>query len=289
MSRFFNREISLKELSSISEICSFDNKKMKFSAISDGNVGGESTICAYVKGKKPLIVENQLVIASQPIEGYNVIISDNPKKLLNQIIVEIKDIVGFKEDYIGKTNFNNVVVGRNCVIEDNVFIGAGTRIEHNVVLHSGTYIGEGCIVRSGSIIGGEGYGFSKEEDGTLVRENFLGDVIIGNNVEIGYGCAIVRGLINDTIISDGTKLDNLVHIAHDCNIGRNTTITAGVSLCGHVSIGENSRLAPNSTVKQRIHIGKNCTIGLGAVVLKNVPDGDVMIGNPALSLTRKRR
>ncbi|MGL4829840.1 MAG: UDP-3-O-(3-hydroxymyristoyl)glucosamine N-acyltransferase [Vibrio sp.] len=289
MSRFFNRELNLNELYSISEICSFDNKEMKFSSISDGNIGGESTICAYVKGKKPLIVENQLVIASQPIDGYKVIISDNPKKLLNQIISEIKNIVGFKENYIGKTNFNNISIGKNCVIEDNVFIGDGTKIEHNVVLHSGTYIGEGCIIRSGSIIGGEGYGFSKEEDGTLVREIFLGDVIIGNNVEIGYGCAIVRGIINDTIISDGAKLDNLVHIAHDCNIGRNTTITAGVSLCGYVSIGENSRLAPNSTVKQRVHVGKDCTIGLGAVVLKNVPDGDVMIGNPALSLTRKRR
>lgn len=289
MSRFFNRVVSLNELTSISKMGSFDNKKMKFSAISDGNVGGESTICAYVKGKKPLIVDNQMVIASQPIEGYSVIISDSPKKLLNKIILEIKDIVGFKESYVGKTNFNNVIVGKNCVIEDNVFIGDGTKIEHNVVLHSGTYIGEGCIIRSGSIIGGEGYGFSKEEDGTLVRELFLGDVIIGNNVEIGYGCAIVRGVINDTIISDGAKLDNLVHIAHDCNIGRNATITAGVSLCGHVSIGENSRLAPNSTVKQRIHIGKDCTIGLGAVVLKDVPDGDVMMGNPALSLTRKRR
>lgn len=289
MSRFFNRVVSLNELTSISEMGSFDNKKMKFSSISDGNVGGELTICAYVKGKKPLIVDNQLVIASQPIEGYDVIISDNPKKLLNKIILEIKNIVGFKESYVGKTNFNNVIVGKNCVIEDNVFIGDGTKIEHNVVLHSGTYIGEGCIIRSGSIIGGEGYGFSKEEDGTLVREIFLGDVIIGNNVEIGYGCAIVRGVINDTIISDGAKLDNLVHIAHDCNIGRNATITAGVSLCGHVSIGDNSRLAPNSTVKQRIHIGKDCTIGLGAVVLKDVPDGDVMMGNPALSLTRKRR
>ncbi|HEB5046597.1 TPA: hypothetical protein R0E73_004688 [Aeromonas hydrophila subsp. hydrophila] len=289
MSREFNREVSVKELCSIIDIEMLENKEMRFSSISDGNVGGEASICAYVKGTMPLISDNQLVITTKPLDGYHCLITDNPKATLNKIIKLINIISGFKQSYINMTQFDNVKIGRNCVIEDNVFIGDGTVVEHNVVIHNGTYIGEGCIIRSGSIIGGEGYGFSKSEDGSLIRETFLGEVIIGNNVEIGYGCAIVRGLINNTVISDGVKLDNLVHIAHDCNIGRNVTITAGVSLCGHVTIGENSRLAPNSTVKQRINIGRDCTIGLGAVVLKNVPDGDVMIGNPALSLKRKRR
>ncbi|MFL1915356.1 UDP-3-O-(3-hydroxymyristoyl)glucosamine N-acyltransferase [Plesiomonas shigelloides] len=287
MSNEFNHKIKLSELNHIINVDGFEN--FELTRVSDGNVGAESSICAYIKGALPNNEYNQILLAKYNIDGYNCIIVDDPKETLNKIVSHVKDHVGFKEKYAGKTDFNKVKIGLNCVIENDVYIGDGTVIEHNVVIHSGTYIGSNCLIRSGCVIGGEGYGFIKHKDGHLEREKFLGDVIIKNNVEIGYGCVIMRGLIDETIIESGAKLDNLVHVAHDCKIKENATLTAGVILCGHVTIGNQTRMAPNSTVKQRLSIGSNCIVGLGAVVLKNVPDDDVMIGNPATSLKRHRR
>lgn len=287
MSNEFNHKIKLRSLNHIINVDRFED--FELTRISDGNVGAESSICAYIKGGLPNNEYNQILIAERNIEGYNCIIVDNPKKTLGMIVSHIKEYVGFKKKYAGKTDFNKIKIGSNCVLEDDVYIGDGTIIEHNVVIHSGTFIGRNCIIRSGCVIGGEGYGFIKHEDGHLEREEFLGDVIIKDNVEVGYNCVIMRGLINDTVIETGVKLDNLVHVAHDCKIKENATLTAGVILCGHVTIGNKTRMAPNSTVKQRLSIGSNCIVGLGAVVLKNVPDDDVMIGNPATSLKRHRR
>ncbi|MHC6526038.1 DapH/DapD/GlmU-related protein [Vibrio proteolyticus] len=289
MSSEFNKPIpfsTIKDDIGIETDITFDFKVLY---ISDGNKGGENSICAYVKGVLPGKFNNQIILTKENIDGYNCIVTSEPKKTLNDIILYIKEKVGFKNNYSGKTNFDNISIGKNCVIEDNVYIGDGTTIEHNVVIHNGSYIGRNCLIRSGSVIGGEGYGFIKNADGNLLREHFIGDVVINDNVEIGYNCAVVRGLISDTIVGYGVKMDNLVHIAHDCHIGKNATLTAGVSLCGHVHIGEGARLAPNSTVKQRVNIGRSSVIGLGAVILKDVPDEDIMIGNPAKSLKRRAR
>jgi UDP-3-O-[3-hydroxymyristoyl] glucosamine N-acyltransferase len=95
-------------------------------------------------------------------------------------------------------------------------------------------------------------------------------------------------VVGDTILEDYVKLDNLVHIAHDCFIGKSCTITAGVSFCGYVTVGEGTRVAPNATIKQRLIIGKKVLVGLGAVVTKNVNDSEIVAGNPAKVLRNIR-
>lgn len=254
--------------------------------ISDSNIGGENTITEYIKGKLPK--KGTILISQNLIDGYNCVISKDPGVDMMKLIQWLKLNIGFQNLTSGKIH-ESVSLGKNVVIENDVEIGEGCIIEHNVVIHAGTKIGKKCIIRSGSVIGGQGYGFVKDTEGNNYRQFFLGGVIFEDNVEIGYNCCIVNGTVENTILSAGVKLDNLVHIAHDCNIGENSTITAGVSFCGYVNVGAEVRMAPNSTVLQRLSIGENSLIGLGAVVLKDVEPGSTIIGNPGRNLKNKNK
>jgi len=158
---------------------------------------------------------------------------------------------------------------------------------YSVMLHlspPGTHVydcvnwGDDCHFKPGAVIGGSGFGFENDEDGVPIRRPHVGGVVIGNNVEVGANSVIDRGTIDDTIIKDNVKIDNLVHISHNCKIGENTKIVAGSVICGSVTIGKNCWIGANVTVMNQITIGNNVTIGIGAVVVKDVSDGAVLAG-----------
>jgi UDP-3-O-[3-hydroxymyristoyl] glucosamine N-acyltransferase len=125
------------------------------------------------------------------------------------------------------------------------------------------------------------------EDGTPVKFIHLGGVVIGDNVEIGSCTCIAKGTLSNTIIEDDVKIDNLVHVAHNCIIRKGAFIIASSVLCGGVDVGENTWVAPNATVTQKAHLGKNSLVGLGAVVTKNVDPDCIVAGNPAKVLRKK--
>jgi len=141
-------------------------------------------------------------------------------------------------------------------------------------------VGSCFKVGTNTVIGGEGFGFAKDGD-KWIRMPHIGRVIIGDNVEIGSNCTIDRGCLDNTIIGNGVKIDNMCHIAHSCKIGDNTIITAGVIFSGSVTVGKNVWIAPNSTIKNGITIGDNAFIGIGSNVIKDVPEGATVYGNPA--------
>ena len=140
--------------------------------------------------------------------------------------------------------------------------------------------GKGLVVGRNTVIGREGFGFAKDGD-KWIRMPHQGKVIIGDNVEIGSNCTIDRGCLDNTVIGNGVKIDNLCHIAHSCKIGDNTIITAGVIFSGSVTVGKNVWIAPNSTIRTRVTIGDNAFIGIGSNVVKDVPEGTTVYGNPA--------
>ncbi len=177
-----------------------------------------------------------------------------------------------------------VAIGDNCVIGDNVTIGQNTRLNQNIVIAANTVIGADCYFKSGSIIGEDGFGFDFESDGTPVRLPHLGKVVIGNNVEIGANCTIARGTLTDTVIADNVKIDDQVHVAHNCSIGQNTIITAQAEISGSVKIKAGCWLGPNCSIMQKVTIGYGATVGLGAVVTNDVPDKKKIMGLEALSL-----
>ena len=176
----------------------------------------------------------------------------------------------------------NVTIESNVYIDDEVEIGDNCTIKHGCKLLGKTIIGENSIIRENSIIGGQGFGVEKDEFGNNYKIAQLGGVIIGNNVEIGALNTVVSGTINPTLVSDFTKTDDHVHIAHNCKIGKNCIITAGVILSGSVKIGDNVWIGPNSTVKNSLSIEDDTLIGIGAMVSKSITiKNTTFAGNPA--------
>jgi UDP-3-O-[3-hydroxymyristoyl] glucosamine N-acyltransferase len=178
-------------------------------------------------------------------------------------------------------------VAPSAVIEDGVRIGEGTIIGPAAVIRTGTHIGRHCEVQSGAVIGDEGFGFERDDELRPLRMIHLGRVQIGDHVLIGANTCVARGALDDTVIEDYVKINNLVHVAHNCHIGRGTIIGACADLCGSLVIGANCWIAPNCSIRQKLSIGEGATIGIGAVVVKDVAAGAMVYGNPAKLATSK--
>lgn len=216
------------------------------------------------------------------------ILSCNPRldylRVVSEFFVEKEISTGIHPTAVveeGAVIGNNVSIGSHCYIAAKVTIGDNTIIMPNTSIYGKVTIGNGCYIKPGVVIGGPGFGFEYDENNIPIHFPHTGEVIIGNNVYIGANSTVDRATIDATIIEDNVKIDNLVHVAHNCIISKNTLLTAGTILSGGVIIGEKSWLSPNSTVHQKVKIGNNCTIGMGAVVLRKVKDDTTVFGNPA--------
>ncbi|MCR4903429.1 MAG: UDP-3-O-(3-hydroxymyristoyl)glucosamine N-acyltransferase [Butyrivibrio sp.] len=168
------------------------------------------------------------------------------------------------------------VLGENCIIDSNV------RIYDDVVM------GHDCVVKAGAVLGGAGFGYERDEKGNKFRFPQVGQLIMGDFVEVGSNTCIDRGALADTVIGDYTKINNLCHIAHNNKIGKNVTITGCVNISGSNIIDDNVWIAPNSSIRGWVHIGEGATVGMGAVVVKNIPSHETWVGNPANKLEKKK-
>ena len=160
---------------------------------------------------------------------------------------------------------DDVSIGPNSVIGRDVVIGAGSVIGPNVTIYPKTQIGLDGLVGAATVIGYDGFGFAKSPDGWIkIRQ--LGGVVIGDDVEIGAGCTIDRGALDDTLIDDGVKLDNQVHIAHGCRIGMRTAMAGYVALAGgtvigaDVTVGGMTGFTGHLSVCDKVHIGANALV-----------------------------
>lgn len=133
----------------------------------------------------------------------------------------------------------------------------------------------------GCVIGGMGFGYEYTEDGHIIPMPHLGNVVIEDGVALHNNVCIDRAVVGSTVIGAGSKIDNLVHVAHGVKIGKNCLIVSGVVFGGSVEVGDYCFIGMNASIRQKVRIGKNCVIGAGAVVTKDVPDGQIWIGNPA--------
>lgn len=184
----------------------------------------------------------------------------------------------------------NAIIGKNCyighhvVIEDNCSVGDNTVILHNTSILSGTQIGNNVYIGCNNTIGNYGFGYEKSESGDYILLEHSGNVIIHDYVEIHNNTCIDKGALGSTVIGENVKIDNLVHVAHNVVIERNSLIIANAMIGGSVTIEENSWIAPSATIKNQIKIGANTTVGMSAVILKNTTAGSTMVGNPAITL-----
>ena len=143
------------------------------------------------------------------------------------------------------------------------------------------FVGEGHIIGPGACIGQPGFGYAHEEDGSWSAKSHDYGVELGWEVEVGANTCIDRGSWRDTVIGDGTKIDNLVHIAHNVQIGKNVMVVAGAMIGGSVIVCDGAWIGLGAKINQRLVIGEGAIVGSGAVVVEDVPPGVVVAGVPA--------
>jgi len=170
----------------------------------------------------------------------------------------------YPQSYVGE----NVRIGKNCIIYPGVKI------------YSDCVIGNNCIIHAGAVIGSDGFGFSKEEE-RYHKIPQMGNVYIEDDVEIGANTTIDRAVMGSTIIHRGVKLDNLIQIAHNCEIGENTVMAAQTGVAGSTKIGENCVFGGQVGIGGHITIGKNSQIGAQSGIISNTKEGSQVIGSPA--------
>ena len=183
----------------------------------------------------------------------------------------------------------NVIIKDNCkinkevIIHENVVIGPDVNIGENSIIMpnctlSNTTIGKNCLIQSGSVIGDKGFGFTPDEK---IQIKHIGNVIIGTNVDIGSNTTIDRGTIGSTVISDNCRIDNLVQIAHNVQIGKSTIIAAQVGISGSTKIGAQCIIGGQAGFAGHLTIGNNVKVAGKSGVTKNIGDNCIIGGFPA--------
>ncbi|GAB3935738.1 UDP-3-O-(3-hydroxymyristoyl)glucosamine N-acyltransferase [Larkinella terrae] len=193
-------------------------------------------------------------------------------------------------------------IGENCVIGENVkiypqaYIGNNVTIGNNTIIHPGvriidnTVIGSNCVVKANAVIGSEGFGFAPEADGTFRAIPQMGIVIIEDNVSIGANTTIDCATVGSTIIRKGVKLDNLIQVAHNVEIGKNTVIAAQTGIAGSTKIGENCIIGGQTGITGHISISNRTKIGGRTGVMNSVKtEGQSLSGMPAFDVKSSLR
>jgi UDP-3-O-[3-hydroxymyristoyl] glucosamine N-acyltransferase len=175
---------------------------------------------------------------------------------------------------------DDVIIGSHCVVGDRVSIGNGTRLWPSVTLYSGVSLRARVLVHSGARIGCDGFGYVFR-DGEHQKIPHVGRCIIDDDVEIGANTTIDRGSIDDTVVGKGTKIDNLVHIAHNVRIGEKCLLMAQVGVAGSVTIGDGAILAGQAGISGHLTIGAGARIAAQAGVFGDIPAGETWSGYPA--------
>jgi len=177
---------------------------------------------------------------------------------------------------------DNVTIMAGVYIGDNVEIGSNTLVYPNVTIYHGSVIGENCIVHAGTVIGSDGYGFAHTKQGEHVKIYQNGNVVIEDDVEIGANCVIDRAVFGTTYIRKGTKLDNLIQIGHNCDVGEHTLMAAQAGMAGSTTTGRNLVMGGQSACAGHLMIEPFTTIAGKSGLTKSVPGGKTYVGFPAL-------
>jgi UDP-3-O-[3-hydroxymyristoyl] glucosamine N-acyltransferase len=220
-------------------------------------------------------------------ENVNYILVDRPRdafrKVMEKFFLMTPKVGISKSASIDSTSSigADCFIGNNVVIEENCIVGNSVQIDHNTVVKQGTIIDEQVIIGANCTIGGVGFGYEKDTDGRYTFMPHLGNVVIKSGVEIGNNVCIDRAVLGSTILSRNVKVDNFVHIAHGVFVDENSLLIAHAMIGGSTKIGKNVWVAPSAAIINACTVGDNALIGMGAVVIKPVEEGKVVVGNPA--------
>jgi UDP-3-O-[3-hydroxymyristoyl] glucosamine N-acyltransferase len=176
---------------------------------------------------------------------------------------------------------DGVQIGAGCYLGEGVVVGAGSRLAPRVTLLAGTQLGARCLIHPGAVLGADGFGLANDR-GVWIKVPQLGRVMVGDDVEIGANTTIDRGALDDTVIGNGVKLDNLIQVAHGVRIGDHTAIAACVGISGSTIIGRHCTFGGQAGTAGHLQVGDNVTIASRGGVSSDVAGNQVMSGFPLL-------
>ncbi len=252
----------------------------------------QKQIAAESSPSKVLIVDNDIIftLKLQELDKLLIVVS-TPKLVLMRILKEF--FAEKPKPFIDPSAFihpdaiigKDVYIGPNCYIGKCV-IGDGNIIHGNVHIYDRTVIGNNNVIHAGAIICVDGLGCIRNDDGTLEEFPQIGGVIIGDNCYIGANTHIASGSLSDTTIGNGCKINGMCFIGSNDILHDNIWITGSTMLAGSVEVGANTTIFSCVVVRDWCKIGERCTIGMGAVVTKNVPSGEIWFGSPARKIEK---
>lgn len=294
------KNISLIELcGSITEQCKVLGDKDKYVSIAspiDKSDRMSVTFCSkktedalpMIRGSKAsvIICSNELSYEKNDYADKTLILVARPRLAFIQVMQKY-----FQE----KTELGihpTAIIDKDARIHPNAYIGANsyigkceigenTVIHGNVHIYSKVRIGRNVTIYDGAVIGKDGFSYERNEKGNWEKFPHIGGVVVEDGVEIGSNTIIDRGTLDNTIIGQGTKINNLCHVGHNVVIGNNCVIIVNSYIGGGSRIGDNSHIAPGAIIRDGIRIGSNVTVGMGAVVTKDVDENCVVFGIPA--------
>lgn len=295
------RNISLKEISEIIGI-EYLGKNCTINGLNLCNRSSlYKSVISYVTSDKyieyvknntsinTIIVTNELYSIYKKIcRELSFIITDSPE----EVFYDLHHKLYYNTDFYNHYDFNSNL-GINCSIHPTAFIDDGVVIGNNViigpksVIKRGSVIGDDVIIGCNTVIGSEGFQALRIK-GVSILVKHVGETHIKNNVCIGDNTDICNSLFEGaTLVSENAKIDNLVHVAHNCYIGKNAVVTAGTILCGSSILDEGAWIGVNSSILNRVRVGKNSLIGIGSVVTRNIDDNGIAFGIPAKEKSKK--
>jgi UDP-3-O-[3-hydroxymyristoyl] glucosamine N-acyltransferase len=236
-----------------------------------------------------------LIKVKNPYESFSKLLEYYNQIKLNKTGIEEHSYISEtaklgKDIYVGAFAYigENVKIGNNVKIYPDAYIGDNVSIDNDSIvfpgckIYSETVIGKNCVIHANAVIGADGFGFSPDESGVYKKVPQIGNVIIGNYVDVGAGTTIDRATLGSTVIKDGVKLDNQIQIAHNVEIGKHTAIAAQTGIAGSTKIGENCLIGGQVGIVGHITIGDRVKIQAQTGIGRNVKDDEVLQGTPAL-------
>jgi UDP-3-O-[3-hydroxymyristoyl] glucosamine N-acyltransferase len=196
-----------------------------------------------------------------------------------------------KNVYIGAFSYvsddvvlaDGVKIFPGCYIGDGVKLGANTRIHAGVRIYHGTVMGAQCVVHSGAVIGADGFGFVPNVKGEYEKMPQVGNVVFEDRVEVGANTTVDRATLGTTYIREGSKLDNLIQVGHNADIGKHNVIVAQAGIAGSTKVGDHKQIGGQVGISGHLAIGNNVRIAAQSGIAKDIPDGQTVQGSPAFA------
>lgn len=263
---------------------------------------GDLAFCAYEGEKGVACVSDSrasIILCKAGLRGKvsnpqsQLVFLDNPRYVFVHFVNMLKNQVRS-----GGSISPHAAIARSAQIGDDCQIGAFATIGEGCIIGDGTVIEDGasiknctvgnrCVIQGRVAIGSDGFAYERRPDGRLERFPHLAGVVVGDRVEICANSSIARGSLTDTQIGNGTKLDALVHVAHNVRIGTDCQLAAGTIIGGSTVVGNSCWTGLNSALKNTIKLGNNVLVAAGACVISDVADDDIVAGVPAKSIKQK--